>query len=209
MVVPVGTPLGLVLNTYKKVSWVDSRDPQHKLVSLFNPEELTLRTRVSIGKLNPIGGSQPVQQYAHTESMDYSVTLPFSLLGYADRGIPFTDMHEAQRFFRSFCYGESAGYAPAYLKMIWPKTAIVMNTVNAVDVNFQSWDPDMNIRRYSVTLELCEIRAAFLQKVDVAVGSSLLFPDGTLSEVQGGATGKGLRLTGQTAVGKKESEADG
>lgn len=203
MVVPVGTPLGLVLNTYKKVSWVDSRDPQHKLVSLFNPEELTLRTRVSVGKLNPIGWSQPVQQYGHTEAMDYSLTLPFSLRAYEDKGIPYTDVQTAQRFFRSFCYSESAGYAPSYLKMIWPKTAIVMSVVQGVDVNFQAWDPDMNVRRYTVSLDLCEVRAAFLQKVDVDVGSSLLFPDGTLSEVQGGATGKGLRLTGQTAVGKK------
>jgi hypothetical protein len=197
------------LDTLTKVSWVDSRDPQNKLVSLFNPEEFTLSTRASIGKLYPVGWSQPVQQYAHTEAMSYSLTLPFSIRAYQDKGIPYTDFQDAHRFFRSFLYGEYAGVAPSYLKMIWPRTAIIMNVVEGVDVNFQAWDVTMHVTRYTVTLNLVEIRAAYLQKVDVLVGSSLLFPDGTLGEVEGDATGKPLRMTGQTAVGKGGVKSSG
>lgn len=202
MPIPANTPLELYLNVYQKVVWVDSRAPENRLKSLFNPNELQINTSVSIGNLHPVGWSQPVQQYAHTEAATFPISIPFSLRAYQDRGIPFPDFQQAQRFFRSFCYGESPGIAPSYLKMVWPKTAIVMSTVLSVDTDFQSWDSNMNLTRYAVNLSLAEVRADFLQKVDVLVGTSLMFPDGALAQVASNSTGKGLRLTAGSAVGR-------
>lgn len=193
----------------RRVVWVDHDNPRRKFRSLFNPQELPLSTSAQYGELHAIGWSQPVQQYAHTDAMRYTINLPVSLHAYLDLGLEFTSVHEAQAFFRSFLYANKVGESPPILKMVWPKTAIVLNTVRKVDVKFERWDLDMNVVAYTISLDLVEIRRSFFQQAEVSIttevgGGGLILvdsafqgPDVSLSKEQ--STGRPFNVSGATS----------
>jgi hypothetical protein len=183
----------------RRVEWVSVIDPTRRLPSLFNPNQLPFSKSATIANLQPIGSSQPSVQYAHTGPLTYSVDLPFSLYAYQQRGIPFKSVHDAHRFFMSFLHGRVRGEAPAFLKMVWPKTAIIVNTVTKVDVNLTHWDMKLNCIRYVVKLALQEVRHSYTTMEDVHSGAALLAPDGTLQQqgdiLSATVTGKRLKVS--------------
>lgn len=189
----------------RRVAWIDAQVPDRRINSLFNPEQLPLGTSVEVGELKPIGWSQPVQQYAHTDATRYSVSLPFSLRAYIDRNIPYTHVRQAEAFFRSFCYSNRPGEAPSHLIMVWPKTAHIVNTVRSVNVTFERWDTDMNIVAYRIDLTLVEIRRSFYLKAKVSDPAlSMMLPDTAILTSEafnsvGESTGRKLNVSGATS----------
>ena len=191
----------------RRVAWVDPRNPNRKIASLFNPTELPLALTVEVGELYPIGWSQAVQQYAHTKSMTYTVSLPFSMRAYLDRNIPFTHMKQAAAFFRSFGYANRPGEAPSHLMMVWPNTATILNTVRSVDVNFVRWDVELEVAAYVVVLNLVEVRRNFYdRRMAESPTGDLFIPDsalvGTGSSASSGVeetVGRPLRVSGTTS----------
>lgn len=147
----------------RRVTWVDHDTPQRKFRSLFNPKQLPISTSAEYGELHAIGWSQPVQQYAHTDAKRYSLSLPVSLRAYQDFGLEFTTVHEAEAYFSSFLYANRIGESPPLLKMIWPKTAIILNTVRQVNITYERWDTDMNVVAYAIDLTLVEIRRSYMR----------------------------------------------
>jgi hypothetical protein len=184
-------------NALRRVEWVSALDPKRRLPSLFNPNQLPFSKSMTVANLQPIGSSQPSVQYAHTGPLTYAVELPFSLYAYQERDIPYKSVHDAHRFFMSFQHGRVRGEGPAFLKMIWPKTAVIVNVVLTANVTFQHWDMQLNCIRYAIRLSLQEVRHSFTTMEDVHSGAYLLAPDSTLQQ-QGdilSTTGKGLKVS--------------
>jgi len=151
-----------------KVSFMDSRDPTRNHTALFNPESMTVTTAARIGRLNPIGWSQSIKQYAGADDTKFSLELHYSLVAYIEREPVRLQFLYPYKFFQSFIYGPKPGIAPSFLVVNFPKTLRMTCTLESVSVNFQRWQPsDMKVRAYNVTLELSEVATSFLSSGDV------------------------------------------
>jgi hypothetical protein len=144
-----------------KVTFIDAEDPWIQHRALFNPESIAPAGSVEIGQLHPIGWSAPVQQYAYTNDINFSLELKYSWLAMKQRGITFVDHREAYAFFFSYLYGPRPGIAPANLIVVFPKTLTMRVAVKSVAVNFERWDTSMNVRAFSINLDLTEIAESF------------------------------------------------
>lgn len=152
---------------YQKVSFIDAQEwsVQHK--ALFNPNELAISTSAQIGKLAPIGWSQPVKQYARTNEASFSLSLQYSKVAYDELELQYMDHQYAYRFFLSFLYGERPGFAPHFLLVLWPKSVSMTVTVESVNVRFTRWDTALNVRDYAIDLQLTEVAETFLSSDQV------------------------------------------
>lgn len=152
----------------RRVYFMDPMDPTNQMQALFNPSELPFSTEAVIGELGPIGWSHDIQQYARTKSTGFSLTLEYSSVAFVELGVDFPEMNQAHGFFRSFLYGASPGIAPKHLMMIWPNTAAIICTVKKVAVRFTRWDWRLNVRAFTVQLDLMEDRRSFLGSGEVS-----------------------------------------
>jgi len=144
------------LEALSRVVFIDSRYPSNTHTALFNPESVTISTEVNQGTLEPIGWSSSVQQYASTGARTMSIALKYSYLAFRERGLSFLPFDDASLFFQAFTYAYEKGGAPPHMIVIWPKTVYMACIVKSVEVTFSRWDVDMNVREYSIDLDLEE-----------------------------------------------------
>jgi hypothetical protein len=201
---PVGPPIdATTFEVFERVTFIDANDSSRQHKALFNPQDLNISVSATVGKLQPIGWSQPIKQYANTGEVSFSVTLEYTAIAAREKAIVFTDYLSAYRFFLSFMYGEQPGTAPSFLVVVWPKTITMLCVVEGLEVNFKRWDTEMNVREFSINLRLTEIGEKF-RPSGVAgmhgfrVTDSSLIPGGSKPGIRAAVNqGSPMRLKGK------------
>ena len=165
-----------------RVVWANARDPNMSLKSLFNPQQLGIRTAAHIGEIGPIGWSSTTQQFSRTMSPDIPIELYFSEHAFFDFGLPFPSFEHSADFFRSFLYGPAPGIAPSHILLVWPGVATIIAVVKDVDVRFTRFDLKMHAMEYTVSMNLKEARQTFIsaKKISGSHGPGMQTPDAEL-----------------------------
>ena len=201
------------LNPAYRVVLVNALEPEERFRAYFNPTELEGSLSVTAGRLQPIGWSHPVKQYAYTGEIKIPFRFWLSTLamrawppGTANRSEPaigrtfLWDVMDVVKWLLSFCYAEDAGMAPAPLLVFWPKTLGMLFTVDEVSWKILHWDTEMTPKIAEVHLSCSELRQQFRSRMNM-LRNGLAYPDEGHT-LQGGIglgfaqTGAPLLLTG-------------
>ena len=161
-----------------KLLLVNANNTADRYRAIFNPNELTISVDVGIGKLQPIGWSHPVKQYAHTNEV--KVPMKFWLsslamtqwppympgsasgLGVGAADVVFADdVRGPVTWLQSFCYAEGPGLAPPHMIIMLPNNLCIRVAVEGVTVKYLMWDGKMIPRIAEVDLNASEARVGF------------------------------------------------
>ena len=148
------------LPALQRLKLIDATEPLNKLDALFNPSSLSLAIDATAGRLNPVGSSHPVKQYAYTNEAKFSLELYWSTYHVYHRGLQNIQMEprEALAWLASFCYPRQQGIAPAPLLVVWPNTLTMLVTVDSWKGDYLRWDADGVPRIARALLDVSELR---------------------------------------------------
>ena len=139
---------------------VNARDPRDKMTALFNPESLDLGITATVGKINTIGSSHAFQQYAHSETDDFSVPMVLDHFAMIMRYGSYRayDINEQIDWLTSFTLPRGGGVAPPLLVLSWGGTMTMLVCVKHVTTTYKSWFANGQPRACVVSLDCAEMR---------------------------------------------------
>ena len=151
----------------KKVLFADARDVWNYVRTPLNPQELSIDLRAVYGELDPIGWSTSLQQYGHTGSPEFSIDLTYTMQTAERIGMSKQEFEKGYAFYLSFCYPRRRGEDPSELYMVVPNTFAVLCRVHGCRVTFRKWTVAMQLREYSVSLQLKLVGESFRDAANV------------------------------------------
>lgn len=172
-------------------------DPSNKLPSHFNPNSLRLEYKAVVGKGTPVGWSQQIKQYSHSEDVPFTLQFYFSLIKVKALG-GFPDANLAINWYGQFNFSRKLGQAPPLMLLDWPNTVLMPVCIEGMAVDYSLWDTDLNIRICTITLTVSEMRQEFRNQKDMFdlgfIGGGGVDPEGVSDYYRLGRTGSPLNL---------------
>ena len=200
--------LNRFLPSSAKLLLINSQDRSDAIEAQFNPTELQRSLGVNIGKLEPIGWSSPVQEYASTGALQFTLSLWLSEIAFQEQhsatqkplggppeysaikslragAVQGTGIQSRVRWLESFCYSEAPGLAPPPLFVCWPRNLFVLAVLVSVQTSVKLFDEMQNARIVEVRAEFSELRFAFRKRSSFLRAGFLQLDDDAYSAAGG------------------------
>lgn len=191
-----GTPI----RASARVTCSSLYEPSNNQPAHFNPNSLKQSYKATVGKGSPVGWSQQIKQYSHSEDAPFTLEFYFSankILALKE-GI-YPDANQAIPFYNQFLFPRALGEAPPLMLLVWPHTLTMAVCVEQVDTDYSLWDLDLFIRICTITLTVSEMRQEFRTSNDMLndgfIGGGGISPEGAVAGTYKlGRTGPPLNL---------------
>jgi hypothetical protein len=147
-------------------------DPANAWTVLFNPTDLGGSLSAKIGRLEPIGWSSPVKQYACTGEIKIPIKLWLSSLAMRTwppqlvvqqtvGGKTWTDVRDPLNWLLSLFYADAPGLAPPLVRLNWPGTIDMQVNFDDINWRFLAWDNAGTPRFAEIELTTSEVAEGF------------------------------------------------
>lgn len=191
-----------------KLLLINSQDRTDVLEALFNPTELGRTIAVNIGKLEPIGWSSPVLEYASTGEVKFQLKFYLSAIALKEQQSPdfliveqssgnqtvmglrqgakqTTGIETKIRWLESFCYSDAPGLAPPPLFVIWPRNLNVLAVLTGIQTTIRMFDEQQIPRIAEVTADFSELRFGFRRRSTFLAKGLMAIDDDAYTAVNG------------------------
>ena len=151
--------------SWARVSLSDRRDTSNYLDVLLNPTSFKLAYKVIIGKLHPVGCSQPTKQYGHTEEVSTTLELYLTAQTVWRRKPanvqPGLEIAYYVDWISQFGMPQAPGIAPKVMLLVWPNVAAMSFVMDSFEIDYTRFDRDLVPREAKINIAIGEIRTVF------------------------------------------------
>lgn len=152
-----------------KVVIADYNDTAEYIRVLLNPTSIEFSINVGIGKLQPVGWSNPIKQYSHTGEVVSGLELvinEYVLARYKAGGWTYArnkveTIDHYVKWLSSYCYASSAGNSPGTLILHWPYVTTMSFVIESMKVKYTRFNRRLAPIEGNISLNISEVRTTF------------------------------------------------